>query len=236
MLLAMLTEPVDVHLVDDRFPWVPLLGDLALVLAALGGAWFAARWAARRLHEEIGADDQRFERQLQHDRDMRERDATRQVLDDVVEYVTRAIDAVSGLEAGVAFVEEKFDEFGAAGTDEETGIAGEAALQAQRDLAERMSPAAQAVIERNPTFFRLALRFPPDHPVVTTFKAWTDALNEWYRSLSRIISELPRTPEQREREQLQDQQLSEAPSLALPAFFGAARAWIQDTREGSAVD
>src|SRR5436309_1077884 len=50
VLLARLTEPVDVRLIaNHEFPWVGILGPLAVTIAALGGAGFAARYARQRL-------------------------------------------------------------------------------------------------------------------------------------------------------------------------------------------
>src|SRR6478672_9498387 len=84
-MLAVLTEPVQVELVDHSHWWIPYLVPLAVVLAGVIAAGLS--WLIHR--QSVEAEDRRLQRRFAHERRMRERDATRATLDDVVKVIIR---------------------------------------------------------------------------------------------------------------------------------------------------
>jgi hypothetical protein len=70
-----LSTVIDVHVVGDNTALFTAGGALLGVIVGLGGSWLQQR-------SKIGADKVQLEQQLQHDRDSKEMEAVRSVLDD----------------------------------------------------------------------------------------------------------------------------------------------------------
>jgi hypothetical protein len=210
-VLAVLTEPVDIRLTDDRsFPLIEVLGPLAVVIAGVVGAWLAARYA-----------ETQQERQFAHERAMRERDATRAILDELGRYITTAIDKVSSLAAVVKVLEDLRHEEEAAPDDEERLKLAKRYTQVQQQIIDAQQPAHSALIDGLAWVFRLQLRFEPDDPVLVQFEKWRAAFEKWH---TRVV-ELAMEPWD-ENDEAELDELGKAAAEALLGFSVAAREWI----------
>ena len=151
MLVAALTEPIDVH-VSTGTDWIT---PVSILLAGLLAAWLS--WITHR-------------RTLRHEGLLREREATRRALDGVVDEITRTADAlgrageVSGdLERALPdrprprFLRPRqFDD------------RIRRSIQELKDSHTRLMGAA----------FRLHLRFPDEHPIIGALARWRDGIDQ----------------------------------------------------------
>ncbi|HEU5253804.1 MAG TPA: hypothetical protein VFU16_10825 [Solirubrobacterales bacterium] len=155
-----------------------ILGALIISGGALFGIWLGAVYAAGRLEAQLDeqrrwfdqrhladaqrldqmleAESERLERQLQHDRTMRDRDELRRVLDGVGEKIMGAIQAALDFQAPIP----------ALGNSEE--LREETAAQT-RTRNELRNAARQTRYELTFEIQRLRLRFGGEHEVVEAF-------------------------------------------------------------------
>jgi hypothetical protein len=183
---------------------VQVLGAIILAGGALFGIWLGAyyaagrlgaqleeqaRWLYRqrddesdRLARQLDAEAERLERQLEHDREMRDLEELRTVLDDAASATARSIQAiliarqetpVLGYEVSSDFVESQ-----------------EAQRQRLRAVEEAHSETWALALQAQ----RLNLRFGPDHPVPKSFWKARDELVD-------LITAVDVEPELRTQEQ-----------------------------------
>jgi hypothetical protein len=176
-----LAEPVDVRIISDEHWYEPFLVPLAVILAGL-----LAGFLSFYLHRaNLAAEDRRQQRRFDHDRKMRDREATRNLLDWVVEQIVEinrlagefasSLDQINVSLQRVLQVPPEHPERGALEREH---------LEALTLRNQRLSPAGEALNEAIATMFRLQLRFPVDHEIVRTFGEWHQAKQNWFHALS----------------------------------------------------
>jgi|SRR5215218_349139 len=216
-------QPLNVHLTNAGPTLVEILGPAAIVLAALAGAWFAARYARQNVQRELAAAEVRLKIQMQHDRRVRDRQATRGVLDDVVKTIEEIIDADATFMVEVDRVERLRDEVGEAPPDSSWRKDAEERLErlTKDDLQRSFSEAADAVVRAHPARMRLRLRFADDHPIICTFTDWHRIMNQIYELSRKGIAVNRTSDDVRETEELADKV-----DPALDEFAAAVRDWM----------
>jgi hypothetical protein len=134
-----LSNVINVHVVGDNTALFTAGGALLGVIVGLGGSWLQQR-------SKIGADKVQLERQLQHDRDSKEMETVRRVLDEA----SIALEEHSHILSNLIRVGRRSE------PDQEI-LEGLEALQRAAVIAARGSGA------------RIALWFDPNDPTATTF-------------------------------------------------------------------
>lgn len=181
-MLAVLTEPVDVRLIEDQDWFEPWLVPLAIVLAGIVAALFS--WFLH--YQEQSADDRRQDRIFEHDRRMRDRDSRRAMLDGVFATMSARIDAVSDFGSAVreVVVERRHIARIEEADDAPAGAHRSATEHHNRLMVAMMSAmeaASRANLEGFAAMARLQLWFPPDHPIVATYTNWHDAMTNLFQ-------------------------------------------------------
>jgi hypothetical protein len=104
------TDLLGVEWISDKTPVLeqigPLLGSILVAIVAAFAAWLAATTANRRQDRQLEHDTERQEAALANDRALREREATRVVVDRAMEGAVEAMDTALTLEVQV-FNEQK---------------------------------------------------------------------------------------------------------------------------------
>jgi hypothetical protein len=152
VLLAVLTEPIDVHLVQDHDWWEPFLVPFAVVLAGVLAAAFSW-WTTSRT--------------LRHDRQLREREATRKALDGVVDEINSAADVLNRADEASGELERslpKRPRF--------------RRRQFDNRLRTSMEELKASYVRLMGASFRLHLRFPDEHPIIPALATWREGINE----------------------------------------------------------
>lgn len=134
--------------------WTPLAGGILAAVAAIAVSLYGAKRANDRL-----------ERQLLHDRHMRDRDELRAMLDEAAQHISRATRAMHGM------------------TDR-VGIGGADKLQ-----AERARTAVAEIVEIDADTRRLELRLIPSHPIVAAHRQISKALRSWSETVVSLSGE-----------------------------------------------
>ena len=147
----------------DAASWDGVLIAGAAVVAAALAAWTANR----RIDKQLDAESSRLDRQLAHDRKMRDRDALRQMLDD----------ALKAIGEGIEVLEESARE-----RSDGYGLEGEAKLQWGNALdemtSELKSRARRNWVRVHGEAKRLRLRFGADHDVMKCYEGLVMMLGE----------------------------------------------------------
>jgi hypothetical protein len=183
-------------------------GDTAVVAAvAVLAALIAALTAQYRLKA-----------QLRHDSAMRERDATRDALDAVVNEISEATKPM--IDAGEAFRELFRVRAATSKTGQDQGVA---------EVEEDARAAVEALRERRAllmaTSFRLHLRFPDSEPIIGLLAQWRAAFEELADNYEAALD--AGEFERKERFQRADE-TSLRLGKQLNSFLTEARAWASD--------
>jgi hypothetical protein len=192
----LITEPMHIHF-GSLSDWTPV----AIVIAA-GIAALYARWnhkeqlgdAQVRLEKQLRAENARHERQLDtaaerltrqlgHDRDMRDRDALRNTLDDVSRGLIKALDSCIRAESTLRVFESTL-------TGAEDGQS-DAAARYRKRADRRIRKARKAVAELAPTSAQLRIRLDPENSIVRAHWDMREALIRWKNEL--LLSDASRS-------------------------------------------
>lgn len=194
-VLADLSEPIQVELLDrNDCPWTDLFGPALIAIGAISAGILTAG-VARRNHRE----------QLAYDRAMRNRDATRDTVDVVVEETGQILDVLTDLGAFLDAVDR----------DQVEG-------PAVTERAEALEAAARrALVQAELAKTRLELRFPAGHDVPESYSDWLAKEKQWM-TLTREALPPPRDSEDRE----QAAQLEREADAAYTRFLDACREWF----------
>jgi len=238
-LLAVLNEPIEVHIEGGGFSWPALLAPAAIVIAA----YVAARYARHRLHVEIAATDRRQrqqlehdrkeaarrqDRQLNHDRSMREREAMRATVDDVFTNMTQTTDNTIVLWNRNEKWQQVWDELEAI-DPEDPGDVDFEALSEQCQLAsderlKALQDAGTALYETSNSLLRLQLRFPDEHPVVETFNEWLHMAKKWFD----LVGDTGKRQGLSDEETQAIRNAAREAGKGLHLFRQAVRGWIEE--------
>jgi hypothetical protein len=223
VMLAVLTEPVDVRLIEDNDWFDPFLVPLAIILAGLiagGLAWLVHR-------QSLEAEDRRLKGTFRHERRMRNRDAARAALDEVVSLISRTLETTTDFTGAIVILEgikAEFDEARSRETsDSEWHSLGLRLTDAHEKVSKATMPAHHATAEGLYARFKLQLWFGGDHPIVQTFARWQEAIRRWFDLVHEGAVE-PRSAKALEESEAQLKESSEA----LKDFLDAARGWSLD--------
>lgn len=195
------------------------------------------------MHTEIAAADRRLKQQLKHDREqaaelqesqlrrdrkLREIEAARSTLDDVLNLVNETLEAVSRLFALNKVHHELKQELDAIDPSESEGpkleSLSERLTENNRERVEALGKSGRLLRDGLATQLRLRLRFPDDSPIVQTFWAWHSAVKGWYDQVAEFGSS----------RETSDELLDEIPKTGFEAgerlgeFLEAARQWSKD--------
>jgi hypothetical protein len=224
-VLIALSEPIDVHIIGDNHWWEPFLVPLALIFAGLIAAGLS--WLIHR--QSLEAEERRLARRFRHERRMREREATRAVLDDAVALIERMIDATTQLISQVDTAERirrDLEQARQEGREQDEKVLLQRVNPAYDELQKTLAQVGHLNQEAFAVQFRLRLRFPDDHPVVTAFAAWRDARVELFDTVAAGGVE-PRSPQQLQRSEA----LVTLTGTLLGQFLEAARAWVREVED-----
>ncbi len=228
------SEPVEIALSSDGgFPWIGVLGPVAIVLAAI----VAALYARHRMRTELAAADVRLEKQLKHDRESsaalleaqlrhdresREREATRTTLDELAHLVAETLDSCTEYWiASVAFQELR-NEIAATAPDDPTIKELRSRLsEINARQAKSIEKTGAIIVSGLHATMRLRFRLADGHPVVSSFKAWHDAIQEEFD----LIGSLGKDGDSKEQEDAIETSVSEA-AERLGDFRNAVLDWI----------
>jgi hypothetical protein len=220
MLVARLTEPVDVRLIEHNDWFDPFLVPFAIILAGLiagGLAWLVHR-------QSLEAEGRRLKRTFRHERRMRNRDAARAALDEVISLISRILETTTDFSGNVVLFEQVKAEFEEARqsetSDSEWRILSERLADAHQKVSNTAIPAHHATTEALYAQFKLQLWFGDDNPIVQTFAQWHQAMRRWFDLVHKGAVE-PRSAEALEESRTQLEQASKA----LKDFLDAARSW-----------
>ncbi|HEY3435653.1 MAG TPA: hypothetical protein VGK41_08370 [Solirubrobacterales bacterium] len=225
--MALFLAVLEVQLTDGRSVLLELATPAAIVIAAIAGAHFAARYAGRNVAKELTAADLRLKRELRHDQILREKEAARRTLDEVTNVATDAMDALVSYSTKIGIAEDmaRLAEDAPEESPEKTE-AEEELDKAIGDVIEKMEASHAAGSKLKPAFVRLQLRFPADHPVSQRFAALSDAIK------ASEVHERGHGPEPRNSEEL-----AEAESVRsniprqLNLYLSSARTWMRETTD-----
>ncbi len=203
--------PLEVHLVNNGPQLLEILGPVSIVVAALGGAWFAARYARDNTRQELAAAELRLDRQ-----------ATRTTIDEVVVTMTEALDSAADLAVAI----EEGETLQKAISEAAEGPAREAAEEEYENFAEGeleafAVKAFEAHVRIPPARLRLRLRFAPGDPVLETFGKWNSVMSLAREQIQRGEGRV------RTESELQKSKKIEAQiPISLEEFVSAVRSWI----------
>lgn len=173
--MSLIARIQQVELVDHQSWWSQNSGSVLLAIAAVLGAGLAA-YVAMRNHKQ----------QLKHDREMRNRDATRNTIDDAIEGIADAVIHTANLGARITSLET------ARARRQEVDSTGEGNLAAAKAAFEKVDKKVAELIR--PTYeaanvmafqtARLEIRLGNGHPVARCHKGVREALDGWNDSLT----------------------------------------------------
>jgi hypothetical protein len=148
----------------------PLLGSIFVAGAAAYAARLAANTANDRQREQLAHDTERQKEQLAHDRTIRRQEYARNAIDDSLERIAHANDAVTDCIASALVSEEQRKQGEARLANASLGpIEHEQAQreisQAGLDVHQQIKDAHTKALEMYPAGVRLALRFSVSHPI-----------------------------------------------------------------------
>lgn len=222
-MLAVLTEPVDVRLIEDNDWFDPFLVPLAIILAGLiagGLAWLVHR-------QSLEAEDRRLKGTFRHERRMRNRDASRAALDEVLSRISLILETTTDFVGNVVVLEAVKAESEEARrretSDSELQSLGLRLADAHEKVNKTTMPAHHATAEGMRAIFKLQLWFADDQPIVQAFARWQEAIRRWF-DLVREGAVEPRSAKALEESEAQLKESSEA----LKDFLDAARAWSRE--------
>lgn len=201
-MFARLREPVEVKLVGQD--WIiGLVGPTLLAIAAIVAASLAA-YVASRNHRE----------QLDHDRALRERDHTRNVLDAAIEDVMATVERLSALSVATEAMEKKRDKYDATLQDDDADPDSKADARSglteiSKTLSARSKETATKILEMHVGNGRLKLRFGVLGDIPVAHDELGDACRKYLKTLSLAASK-NRTEEQEKETGEADTECTEA--------------------------
>jgi hypothetical protein len=169
---------LEVHLVGGPSSLAQLAGPAAIVIAALAGAYFAARYASRNVARELKAADRRLRLQLRHDQSMRSREATRETLDDVTDNLTNAMNSLAAYTAALMTIEQITGALEEASDESQKENIQRSLDRLDDEIAKRRQLSHDAAAQLPPAQLRLRLRFPENHPVYEAFRVVVEAVSD----------------------------------------------------------
>jgi hypothetical protein len=211
MMLVLASKPLQVEVSLPGFPWIEVLGPLAVVIAAFLAARFAVKFAADRLGAETRAASDRLAQELDHDRDMHDREAVRAMLDEVGVF---AADAVRQLVDYNALIQAA-DAVRTAAPDD---VDGSRITSTHEQVWDARTKAVAAAI-------RLELRFEKDDPVAETYERFQVALRDWGDAIAKGDVR-PRTDEEVRASEATGKECR----IQLEAFINACRSWVTSSQ------
>lgn len=212
MLLLLASKPLQVEVSLPGFPWIEVLGPLAVVIAAFLGARFAAKFAADRLGVETRAASDRHAQELGHDRDLRDREAVRAMLDEVGVF---AAAAMRQLEDYDVLIETTDAERRDAPSGDDVVVS--RIIRMHEQVGDVRTKALAAGI-------RLKLRFEKDDPVAATYERLQAALRKWGDAIA-TGDVKARTDEEVRASEATGKECG----IQFEAFTKACRSWVTST-------
>lgn len=225
-LAAHVERPLQVHLTGGGSQTSEILTPVAIVLAALVGAWFAARYARRNVAQELAAADRRLAAQMSHDRELRDRQTTRETLDQVVETMTRALNTGADFAAAIATAEhirrEAEDEKAEEAQREDAR--GRLSKFEGKNVGPLRKDSVEAFLQTHPAKLRLRLRYPAGHPILSAYDKWQSAIDSSHDLTEKGVGRL------RSKEELAESKASKSQiPAALASFVRAVHTWNDET-------
>lgn len=201
-----------VELVSNESWWSQNSGSIFIAIAAIVAAGLAAYVAIRNHHQ-----------QLDHDRNMRNREATRTIIDIAVEEIGEAILRTAKFRAQMSAAERAREQLADLSPDDEQKLeAARAEVQeAEKDLLGAVDPAFNAANAMDINTMRLAIRLGDDHPITSHHRQTRDALDKWHDAITRGLEE-----NRNEAEIDQTQQRLTDFGRARTKFDAACRTWL----------
>ena len=213
MMLVLASKPLQVEVSLPGFPWLEVLGPLAIVIAAFLAARFAVKFAADRLGAETRAASDRLAQELDHDRDMHDRAAVRAMLDDVGVFAADAVRQLVEYDALIQTADAERRDAPSGGDVDASRI-----TSMHEQAWDARTKAVAAAI-------RLELRFEKGDPVAEKYERFQVALRNWGDAIAKGDVK-PRTDE--------EVRASEATAkdcgIQLEAFINACRSWVTDSK------
>jgi hypothetical protein len=172
--MLFLAHTHQVELVNNESWWSQNSGSIFLAVAAILAAGLAAYVATRNHRQE-----------LQHDRKMRNREATREVIDDSLERIGEALMLTATLGSEVWALEQERRPLTEPGLEDEQQRAAATASveEAAKLVMGVIEPAFDAANMMDTDRMRLAIRLGDGHPVVAHHRKTREALNQWHDAI-----------------------------------------------------
>jgi hypothetical protein len=161
--------------------------------------------------------------QLDHDREMRNRDHVRDTIDEVVELTSEAVKATSLFHTQLRTVESKRKQQAMAEVDEETFSAGqeEELVSFEEELGTRANHLYEALVALHPVNVRLIMRLGETDAICETFETTRKAIEVFY------VEGVPGLDGNRDSAQ-QDNQRKEEVRDSFSTFRYACYGWFKD--------
>lgn len=211
------------HVTNNGFSAAELLVPAAIVVAALVGAWFVARYAGKNVSKELVAAEQRLETQMAHDRELRDRQATREMVDDVVAIMTEVLSSSADFAVSIKEAESFRREIATTenGSESRSNVEERLGDLESGDLGRHSQRSFEALFKCPPAHVRLRLRFPKGHPILIAFNQWYEVVKASRKNFAKGLTRL-RT----EQELKESTEMGKTIPSSLENFVTAVRDWI----------
>jgi hypothetical protein len=206
-MLGALKEPIEFEVVGGGGDPLDLLGPALIAGTAVFAAWLAARTANNRQRE-----------QLDHDRDMRDREDIRDTLDGSSERAETCLRGLRGFSAAIQAARPK-------GSEEELDEAD--AEELRKEVLNAQGQAHGHLQEMIADLIRIGLRFPEEDPITECHMDLHDAYEEWYDAMAADWA-----GDSDDSKEDAVPQAEKAAAKAFEQFMLNCRAWFAGVSEG----
>jgi hypothetical protein len=215
---------INVKVVDAGGPLDYALPALIAAAAAVLGAWLTVATANRRHRDQLSHDSARQAAQLDHDRELRDREQFQVVLDAAVERAIGAFRSSGRLDRA-----EKEAEDDRRKLEADDRAEGAAFTAVQAELTRHAADFWERLIELNYDSARLSLRVGKEHPIVRSHEQFAIALDEMGDAANVVLSR------NRNREEMASEgalyRIKVDPAFS--DFLDSCRNWVLSQQRGA---
>jgi hypothetical protein len=216
---------LEVHLTGGPSVLVELAGPAAIVIAAVAGAFFAARWASRNVSKELEAADRRQQERLAHDLLIRRVEHVRDALDDSAELALAAGAAVANFELVIENWEDERAALEAEIAAASSPVEGQALIERLGVGKDRVLAADSTVTARLTEMLgakvRLQLRLGSSHAIPPLYEqlraGWREAVDAFAKGSTRSRTEA---------EKKRSEELEDSNGDRFEEFFSECERWL----------